>query len=147
MRYWSIGILARVFANGPGDRGSILGRVIQKTQKMILDAFLLNTQHYKVQIKGKWSTPGKGVMPSNTPWYSNIWKGSHWVSLDYHHHLVPPARISLTFSHHSSLSFIASGRSSVLHPRAGHHVRGSIGEHHFWARSCFSNSVLYVWFV
>ena len=33
--------------------GSIPGRVISKTQKMVLDATLLNTQHYKVQIKGK----------------------------------------------------------------------------------------------
>ena len=43
----------RVFANGPGDLGSIPGRVIPKTQKMVLDASLLNTQHYKVRIKGK----------------------------------------------------------------------------------------------
>ena len=43
----------RVFANGPGDLGSISGRVIPKTQKMVLDASLLNTQHYKVRIKGK----------------------------------------------------------------------------------------------
>ena len=27
--------------------------VIPKTQKMVLDAALLNTQHYKVRIKGK----------------------------------------------------------------------------------------------
>ena len=33
--------------------GSIPGRVIRKTQKMILDASLLNTQQYKVGIKGK----------------------------------------------------------------------------------------------
>ena len=33
--------------------GSISGRVIPKTQKMVLDAALLNTQHYKVRIKGK----------------------------------------------------------------------------------------------
>ena len=33
--------------------GSIPGWVIPKTQKMVLDASLLNTQHYKVQIKGK----------------------------------------------------------------------------------------------
>ena len=31
----------------------IPGRVIPKTQKMVLDATLLNTQHYKVRIKGK----------------------------------------------------------------------------------------------
>ena len=41
------------FTNGPGDRGSIPGRVIPKTQKMVLDAALLNTQHYKVRIKSK----------------------------------------------------------------------------------------------
>ena len=37
----------------PGDLGSIPGRVTPKTLKMVLDASLLNTQHYKVQIKGK----------------------------------------------------------------------------------------------
>ena len=46
-------LMSRVFTNGPRDQGSILGRVIPKTQKMVLDAALLNTQHYKVWIKGK----------------------------------------------------------------------------------------------
>ena len=45
--------MSRVFANGLGDRGSIPIRVIPKTQKMVLDAALLSTQHYKVRIKGK----------------------------------------------------------------------------------------------
>ena len=40
--------MGRVFANNPGDRGSI-----PKTQKMVLDAALLSTHHYKVRIKGK----------------------------------------------------------------------------------------------
>ena len=48
-----IGLAVGVFANCLGDVGSIPGRVIPKTQKMVLDASLLNTQHYKVQIKGK----------------------------------------------------------------------------------------------
>ena len=48
-----IGMMIRVFVNGPGDLGSIPGRVIPKTQKMVLDASLLNTQHYKIWIKGK----------------------------------------------------------------------------------------------
>ena len=39
---WAIGLMSRVFANGPGDWGS-----------MVLDATLLNIQHYKVRIKGK----------------------------------------------------------------------------------------------
>ena len=45
--------MVRVFANGPGDLGSIPVRVIPKTQKIVLDATLLNTQHDKVRIKGK----------------------------------------------------------------------------------------------
>ena len=48
-----VGLMYRVYANGPGDRGSIPGRVIPKTQKMVLDATLLNTQYYEVRIKGK----------------------------------------------------------------------------------------------
>ena len=71
-----IGLAVRVFANGPGDLGSIPGRVIPKTQKMVNDASLLNTQHYKVRIKGK-------VAPSPTPWCCSYRKGSLRVTLDY----------------------------------------------------------------
>ena len=49
----SIGLMSRVFANGLGDQGLIPGRVILKTQKMVLDPTLFNTQHYKVKIKSK----------------------------------------------------------------------------------------------
>ena len=41
-----------MFANGLEDRGLILGQVIAKTKEMVLDATLLNIQHYKVRIKG-----------------------------------------------------------------------------------------------
>ena len=50
---WLISLKGRVFANGLGDLGSIPGRIIPKTLKMVLDTALLNTQHYKVCIKGK----------------------------------------------------------------------------------------------
>ena len=46
-------IHTHINTNGLGDQCSIPGRVIPKTQKMVLDAALLNTQHYKVSIKGK----------------------------------------------------------------------------------------------
>ena len=46
-------IEGRVFANSPGDLGSIPGRVIPKTSKMVLDTSLLNSQQYKVCINGK----------------------------------------------------------------------------------------------
>ena len=48
-----IGLVGRVSANGPGDLGSIPGRVIPNTLKIILDTSLLNTEQYKVRINGK----------------------------------------------------------------------------------------------
>ena len=51
--YRLIGLVGRVFTIGPGDLGSIPGRVILKTLKMLLDTSLFNTQQYKVHIKGK----------------------------------------------------------------------------------------------
>ena len=49
------------------------------------------------------------------------------VCIHHHHHVVPQARISLTLSRHFSVSFIASGWSSGLHPVPSHswwmHVR------------------------
>ena len=45
--------VGREFANGPGDPSSIPHRVIPKTLKMVVDTTLLNTQQYKVCIKGK----------------------------------------------------------------------------------------------
>ena len=78
-----IGIMVRVFANGLGDLGSIPGRVIPKTQKMVLEASLLNTQHYKVRIKGKVEQSRERVVPSPTPLCCSCRKGSPWVTLDF----------------------------------------------------------------
>ena len=39
---------------------------------------------------------------------------------NHHHHVVPLAQISLALSRHFSLSFIASGWSSGLHPVSSH---------------------------
>ena len=63
-----IGLMSRVFANAPGDRRSIPGEVIPKTQKLVLHAALLSTQHYKVRIGGKGEQSCRnGVAPSPTP--------------------------------------------------------------------------------
>ena len=71
--------MSRVFANGPGDRGSIPCRVLPKTQKMVLDGTLLKTQYSRV----KWSNPGNGVVPSPTPRCGSYWKreplGHPWL--------------------------------------------------------------------
>ena len=55
----------------------------QRLEIMALDVSLLNTKHYKVQIKSKWSNLGKGVVCSFTPWCSRYWKGCLRVALDY----------------------------------------------------------------
>ena len=57
--------MVRLFASGQGDRGSIQGRVIPKTQKMVLNPALLNTQHYMVRIKDK---VGNGVFETEWEW-------------------------------------------------------------------------------
>ena len=49
----NIYIYIKVYANGPGDQGSIPGLGLPKTLKMVLDTSLLNTQQYKARIKGK----------------------------------------------------------------------------------------------
>ena len=45
--------MGKVFTNCQRDLDSIPGHVIPKTFKMVLDTYLLNTQQYKVRIKGK----------------------------------------------------------------------------------------------
>ena len=70
----------------------------------------------------------------------------------HHNHVVPQARISLTFSRHFSLSFITSGRSSGPHPVSSHScwmyvrvgrpafARAYVGIH--WSTSLMSSSLL-----
>ena len=61
----------------------VQSQVILKTQKMVLDAALLNTQNYKVSIKGEVKQSRECIALSPTPWYSSYWKGSHRVTLDH----------------------------------------------------------------
>ena len=50
---------------------------------------------------------------------AKIWQ-LHRNHHHHHHHVLPLARISLTLSRHFTLSFIAFGRSSRLHPVSSH---------------------------
>ena len=85
-----------------------------------------------------------------------------WHHHHHHYHVVLLSRISLTLSRHFSLSFIAPGRSSGLHPAPSHsccmYVRAGrpafsrlyVGIHRstsLMSSPCFSSSVLHVWFV
>ena len=64
------GLMSRMFVNGLGDLASIPGQVIPNTQKMLLDGSLLNTQHYKVRIKGKEEQSREWI--SALP-YTSVW--------------------------------------------------------------------------
>ena len=65
-----IGHAVRVLANGPGDLGSIPGRVIPKTQ--MPPCLTLSIIRYGSRVK--WNHPGKGVAPSPTHWCSKLSK-------------------------------------------------------------------------
>ena len=58
--------MSRVFANDSGDQGSIPGRVIPKTKKMVLNATLLSTQHYMLRIKSSGAIQGMKWCPPYT---------------------------------------------------------------------------------
>ena len=73
-----IGTMVRVFDNGPGEWGSIPDKNISKIPKTVLDATLLNTQHYDAGTNGMWRKTEKGKVP-----FSTSQKGSFPVTLDY----------------------------------------------------------------
>ena len=50
--YICIVLVGRVFANGPGDWGSIQGQVITKTQKMIPPCLTLSIIRYVSRVSG-----------------------------------------------------------------------------------------------
>ena len=77
-----IGPVGRVFATGPGDLGSIPGRVIPKTLKWYLIPPCLILSNIRYVSRVKWSNLGKGVAPSPTSWSSSYGKGSLRVALD-----------------------------------------------------------------
>ena len=58
----------RVFANGPGDQGSILGFHTKQCYFMP-PCLILSIIRYRSRVN--WSTPGNGVVPSLTPWCSS----------------------------------------------------------------------------
>ena len=77
--YRSISQTGWVFANGPGDRGSIPGRVIPKTQKW----YLMPPCIIRYGSKITWVIKRKGVASSPTPHCSSYRKENHRVTLVY----------------------------------------------------------------
>ena len=67
----SIGLMSRLFANGPGDQVQSQIESYQRLKKMVLYAAFLSTQHYKIRaIKGKveQSSEWSSALP-----YTSVW--------------------------------------------------------------------------
>ena len=69
----SISLMSRVFVYSLGDRGSyqrLKKKKKKKKKKKVLDTTLLNTQHYKVRIKGKveQSREWSSALPYTSEW-------------------------------------------------------------------------------
>ena len=81
----NIGIMVRVFANGPEDLVSIPGRVIptQRLKKWFLRLPCLTLSIVRKGSRVKWINPGKGLAPSPTRWSCSYRKVSLQVMLDY----------------------------------------------------------------
>ena len=79
----SIGIMGRVFTNGPGEWDSIPDWIIPKPQKMVLDISLITSHFWSIPYNAKWNNPGRGVAPSLTPRYCSYWKWSLQVPFNY----------------------------------------------------------------
>ena len=114
----------------------------QRLKKWYLMPPCLTLSIIRYGSRVKWSNPGKGVAPSPTPWFSKLSKrepsghlrlwsptlltfyiyngNSSYNNNNNNNHIALVARISLTLSRHSSLSFIALGRSSGQHPVSSH---------------------------
>ena len=156
-----------MFANGPGDLGSI-----QRLKKWYLMPPGLTLSIKKYGSRVKWSSPGIGVALSPTPWCCSHRKGSLRVILDYciyiyiyiyiiimscHQHGYPWPSLANSPNYSSPLAGL---QGYILCPHIAAVCKfelvvllllgpmwGSIGVHHLWARPCFSSSVLRVWFV
>ena len=72
----AIGLMSRVFTNDPGDRGSIPGPVIPKTQKWYLMPPGVTLSIIRYGLRVKWNNPGKEETPFPTHRCNSYWKGA-----------------------------------------------------------------------
>ena len=75
-----IGLVGRVFVNGPGGQCSIPYQKLKKWY-LIIPCLTLSNIRYVSWVK--WSNPRKRVAPSPTPRWNSYWKGSLLVAFDY----------------------------------------------------------------
>ena len=81
-KYRAIGLMSRVFANDLGDRRSIPGWVIPKTQKLYLMPLCLKLSSIRYGSREEWNNPREWVALFPTSRCSSYWKESFRVTLD-----------------------------------------------------------------
>ena len=103
-------------------------RFVDKDENALFFEKMLNSTDYLKYSSSKKSKETGWIEYKSSPYYLVICFVTVPLKIDaihlydnsyhhhHHHHVMPLARISLTISRHFSLSFIASGRSSGLHP-------------------------------
>ena len=104
-----------------GERGSGISVLAPRHDDDDDDTFTTESTWYAVKIPNhkQWSGIWCVYLSIFNPNQPIILPQLSFVNHHYHH-VVPLARISLTLSRHFSLSVIASGRSSGLHPVSSH---------------------------
>ena len=78
-----IGLMSRVFANGPEDEVQSQVESYQRLKKWYLMPPCLTPSIIKYGSRVKWCNPGHVVAPSPTPQCSSYWKESLQVILGY----------------------------------------------------------------
>ena len=76
-------MMLRVFTNGPGDGVQSQVESYQRLKKWYLMPPCLTLSITKDESRVRWSNPGKGLVPSPTPWCCSYQKGSLQVTLNY----------------------------------------------------------------
>ena len=158
-----------MFAFHQNEYESVFWLTPKTLWKFLIGATIINAKQYIMFFPNFWwceSVQGPAFFTDSAQSISlrHIWQNlkpmkSMRETHRHHHHHVPLARISLTLSRHFSLSFIASGGSSGLHPISSHSwcmyvlasrpafARPYVGVHR--STSLMSSSLLlwFVWFV
>ena len=139
-----IGLVDKVFTNGPGDLGSTQVASYQRREKWYLIPPCLKLSNIRYVSRVKWSYPGKGAAPSPTPRCSNYWKGSLLVVLNKRETTLLTYKHSHTFESSSNVhiklycfvvffSHVLFWKEKVVQPKRKRkrNISSKLGKSHF----------------
>ena len=110
-------VLPQVVGVSGGVWAVVAQREIEKNHENYKDNPPINNDRVAIGLFHIWSV---SVSSASLSSQEKIWEKKGFYQTHHHNHIVLAARISLTLSRHSSLSFIALGRSSGQQPVSSH---------------------------